>query len=280
MALYPGAVKKLIAPGSTDPPIIVVGVILHVDAGNSSSLYNYFNGPSGGIESHFHIPKTKPVEQYRDTGREADANLKANSFIKNGKRYGFISVETQGLEREEWNAYQIGEIKKLLLWAHETHGVPLRRCPAWDQGGVGYHTMWGAPSQWTPVAKSCPGPARIKQFNNIIVPWLKTAATPSKPPSGGTMAFDATEVNQIRAACQAENEEYAIRFWIDPTGTGTGIRNLLAEMKLQLDRIEDDTDSLATSRQLLAALDENVNLLASRPALAALTEQGLLPKEE
>jgi hypothetical protein len=100
------------------------------------------------------------------------------------------------------------------------------------------------------------------------------------PPTGGTMAFDATEVNQIRAACQAENEEYAIRFWIDPTGTGTGIRNLLAEMKLQLDRIEDDTDSLATSRQLLAALDENVNLLASRPALAALTEQGLLPKEE
>lgn len=122
-----------------------------------------------------------------------------------------------------------------------------------------------------PDGTDCPGPAaRAAIASGDFNPTS----------SGATMAFDTTEVNQIRAACQAENEEYAIRFWIEPTGTGTGIRNLLAEMKLQLDRIEDDTDSLATSRQLLAALDENVNLLASRPAQAALTEQGLLPKEE
>jgi hypothetical protein len=279
MALYPGAVKKLINPGSSDPPITVIGVILHVDAGNSGSLYNYFKDRSGGIESHFHIPKVGPPEQYRNTGYEADANYKANSFLKDGKRYGFISVETQGLERGEWNDHQISEIKKLLLWAHKTHGVPLRRCPAWNAGGVGYHTMWGAPSQWTPVSKSCPGPDRIKQFNNVIVPWLNTATTP-KPSTGEAMAFDNTEINQIRAAVQAENEEYAIRFWIEPTGTGTAIRNLLSEMKLQLDRIEDDTDSLQTSRQLLAAMDENVNLLASRPLQTALTEQGQLPKEE
>jgi hypothetical protein len=279
MAWYPGAVKKEIRPGSSDPPINVIGVILHVDAGNASSLFRYFNGPSGGIESHFHIPKSGSPEQYRNTGYEADANYKANSFISNGKRYGFISVETQGLERGEWNDHQISEIKKLLLWANKTHGVPLRRCPAWNQGGVGYHTMWGAPSQWTPVSKSCPGPDRIRQFNNVLVPWMKT--NPAKPPTGGTtMAFDSTEINQIRAAVQAENEEYAIRFWIDPTGTGTGIRNLLAEMKLQLDRIEDDTDSMQTSRQLLAALDENVNALAARPLQTALTEQGLLPDKE
>jgi len=146
MAWYPGATKKEIRPGVNDPAITPIGIILHTDAGNSASLYNYFNGPSGGIESHFHIPKKNPVEQYRDTGYEADANLKANSFIKNGKRYGFLSVETQGLATDPWNDYQLTEIKKLILWAHHVHpAILLRVCPAWDAPGIGYHTLFGAP---------------------------------------------------------------------------------------------------------------------------------------
>lgn len=172
MALYPGARHRLIPAGSSDPPIIPIGVILHVDAGNSGSLYTYFNGPSGGIESHFFIRKDGGVEQYRDTSREADANYKANSFLRDGKRYGFISVETQGYEAGEWTDAQIREIKELLLWVHKTHGMPLRRCPAWDQAGVGYHVMFGAPGPWTPVSKSCPGPDRVRQFNNVLVPWM------------------------------------------------------------------------------------------------------------
>lgn len=103
---------------------------------------------------------------------------------------------------------------------------------------------------------------------------------PIEPIPGGTVAFDTTEINQIRAAVQAETEEYAVRFWINSTGTGTAIRNLLAEMKNQLDRIEDDTDSLQASHALLAALDANVEALAARPLQTALAEQGLLPKEE
>jgi hypothetical protein len=174
MAVYPGARYRPIAPGTNDPPIIVLGAILHVDAGNSKSLFGYFSGPSGGIESHFHVPKEYQVEQYRDTGFEADANYKANSFWKDGKRYGYVSIETQGYGAGEWNAYQIAEIKKLLLWLSKTHGFPLVRCPAHMSPGVGYHIMFGSPGPWTPVNKSCPGPDRIKQFNNILVPWMKT----------------------------------------------------------------------------------------------------------
>src|SRR6266542_3301070 len=165
---YPGAVKKEIRPGVNDPPIIPLGVILHTDAGNSASLYNYFNGPSGGIESHFHIPKKNPVEQYRDTGFEADANLKANSFWVNGLRFGFLSVETQGLESDPWNDYQLAEIKKLILWARSVHrDIQLRVCPGPFSAGIGYHTMFGSPGPWTPVAKSCPGPLRIKLVDDI-----------------------------------------------------------------------------------------------------------------
>lgn len=116
-------------------------------------------------------------------------------------------------------------------------------------------------------------------------------AVPSKPPGGGTgipptdttgddMAY--TEA-QLRAMMQAENEEYAIRFWIDPTGTGTALRNMISKMNLQLDRIEADTDRaqadglvldadgmLPQSRELVNALDASIADLDSRPAQAEL----------
>jgi hypothetical protein len=210
MAWYPGAVKKEIRPGVNDPLIIPLGIILHTDAGNSSSLFNYFNGPSGGIESHFHIPKSKPVEQYRDTGYEADANLKANSFYIGGMRYGFISIETQGLAGDPWTDYQLAEIKKLILWARSVHQrIELRVCPGPFSAGIGYHTLFGSPSPWTPVAKSCPGPVRIKQFNNVIVPWLKTAADPKPVPTEDDMSdADVQKINSYTEAVSIQIQKH------------------------------------------------------------------------
>lgn len=182
MSWYTKATKREIRPGSTDPAIKPIGVILHVDAGNASSLYSYFNGPSGGIESHFFIRKDGVVEQYRDTGYEADANYKANSFVEGGVRKGYISVETQGYEEGEWTAAQIQAIKELLLWANKTHSIPLKKCATPTDPGVGYHTLFGAPSAWTPFSKSCPGPDRKRQFADVLVPWMVAVTAPPPPP--------------------------------------------------------------------------------------------------
>lgn len=171
MALIPFAEKKLITPDANDPRIRARIGILHVDAGNSSDLYNLFlaNQRSGGskIESHGHIRKDGHVFQYRDTAFQADANYDANDFA--------ISFETQGLGAGEWTPEQIASIKKLMLWARDVHGIPLRMVTSWNDevGGWGYHTQFGAPGHWTPVAKTCPGPDRIRQFNEILVPWMK-----------------------------------------------------------------------------------------------------------
>src|SRR5690606_39631227 len=80
MALCPFAVLRLIPPGSNDPRISPRVAVLHVDAGDNPSLYDYFRTRSGGIESHFHIRRDGLIEQYRDTDFEADANHKANPF--------------------------------------------------------------------------------------------------------------------------------------------------------------------------------------------------------
>jgi hypothetical protein len=115
-----------------------------------------------------------PIEQYRDTRYEADANYRGNSFMVDGVLCGLASIETQGrCDGTGWNAKQLYDIKRLLKWLSVTHGFPLRRIPAWNGSGVGYHVMFGAPGPWTPVAKECPCKERIAQYENVIVPWMR-----------------------------------------------------------------------------------------------------------
>ena len=171
MALIPFAKHELIAPGSNDPRIKARIGILHVDAGNVYDLHDFFAHRSGGIEAHGHIPKDGTLFQYRDTAFQADANQDANDFA--------LSFETQGLGSGEWTDAQIAMIKRVMLWAREVHGIPLRVVDTWNdpKGGWGYHTLFGAPSHWTPVSKSCPGPDRKKQFHRVLVPWMQSNPT-------------------------------------------------------------------------------------------------------
>lgn len=187
---YPNATRFEIKPGSNDPTIKVRGAILHVTAGTGGgeAIGRYFRDASGGIESHFMIDNQGKIWQYRSLGYEADANHKANSFTINGTRWGYVSIETQGLEGGTWNDKQLASIKELLSWLSDEFDFPLEVCESPTDKGVGYHVMWGAPGPWTPVAKSCPGPKRVKQFEDIIVPWMKQgdAPKPAPKPAAGT----------------------------------------------------------------------------------------------
>lgn len=169
MALCPFATHKIIPAGSSDPPIKARVVILHVAVSLAASLFEFFRDRSGGIESHFYITWTGKLEQYRDTGRQADANLDANDFA--------ISIETAGLGSGRWNKRQQRTIQRLLLWLHQVEGIPLHVIQAWDGSGVGWHTMWGAPSHWTPVAKTCPGSGRIAQCKGWLATWMRLDPT-------------------------------------------------------------------------------------------------------
>lgn len=171
MSVCPFAVNRLIPPGSSDPRITPRMAILHVAVTTASSLWDYFAHRSGGIESHFYIRLDGTIEQYRDTAWQADANYLANDFA--------VSIETAGLAGGKWTLRQRRSIKRLLLWLNEVDGIPLEKVQAWDGQGVGYHTQFGAPGKWTPVAKSCPGPARIAQFGSWLVPWMASLSQPA-----------------------------------------------------------------------------------------------------
>ena len=173
---YPKAEQKRIPAGVNDPHIVPSMAILHVAVSTASSLHDYFNGPSGGVESHFYIRKDGTVEQYRSVRREADANYRANSYVVGGVRMGAVSIETAGFGNGRWTRKQMKAIKALLLWLHEEHGIrlappvapqPLNK----EQGGVSYHTRF---KSWSNVAgKTCPGPSRIMQYTKVLMPWMR-----------------------------------------------------------------------------------------------------------
>lgn len=164
----PGVVKKSIPQTSTDPDIIPVGPIFHVAVSEADSLHDFFER-DGGIESHGYIRRDGTIEQYRPVTVECDAQNAGNSWISHGKRYGFTSWETQGMGSGEWTPEQVASIKFIIGWHHDEWDVPLRKCPAWNAPGVGYHCLF---EEWNTNHHSCPGPDRVKQFEHTIVLWM------------------------------------------------------------------------------------------------------------
>lgn len=157
-------------------------------------LRDYFcSGRSGGIESHFGVggkwgnslTEDGRLEQWRDTSEQADANRTANVRA--------LSVETtdnapaRAADIELWTPKQVDTLIRLGRWAADVHGIPKRICRNPRDPGFGWHAMWDntqyeysdGSTPWTPSAgKECPGPKRIAQLKNVILPAIFSGTTP------------------------------------------------------------------------------------------------------
>ena len=226
---YNAAKSKLLPESRTQPKIRPRVVIMHSAAGRGS-LYNFFLR-SSNLESHFWVSEAGVVEQYIDTNVRADANNKANGFA--------ISIETESTRSatEPWNPVQFAAIVKLVRWCCDTHGIPAVICPRWDGAGIGWHIQFGAPGPWTPVSKSCPGPARIRQMPYLVA----QVAAPVKPadPNAGrpyrTFAAPTTDATIYRAGGRNNQiSEAQMLFGIKPTGrytTGDALSKAVVNLK-------------------------------------------------
>ena len=177
MPWYPKAIRKNIPPGTNDPRVTPTQIIDHVAASTTSSLYGWFNGPSGGVESHFYVRADGTVEQYRDTAYQADAQI--------GGGKNAISIETAGLSDGTWTDAQIAALIELHDWIADTHGIARQACPDPNGGGLGYHSMWGSTraGTWAADGRTCPGPARIVQWRTVLLPALTQASRTTPTPT-------------------------------------------------------------------------------------------------
>jgi hypothetical protein len=160
-----GGRQRHLPEWQSQPRITPTTIIDHTIVGTGEQGYQHFLNRSA-LESHFIVENDGAIWQLMDTDRQADANLDANGFA--------ISIETGDRgdpDNQPWTQPQLDS----LVWLHEqlrrVHpSIPRQKCPTWNGGGLGYHTLFGAPSHWTPVAKSCPGRIRKIQWAAELLP--------------------------------------------------------------------------------------------------------------
>lgn len=165
----------------SEPAITPRTVIYHTMVGTLPSTDRFFRSGTS-LESHFGVGGPwegaefdGAIWQWVDTERQADANLNANDYA--------ISIETSdgGDPNRPWTPKQLDSLIRLGLWAAETHNIPRRQSRSCsDPAGFGWHVMHGAPSCWTPIAKSCPGSVRINQLKTIVFPAIFAGAPPQE----------------------------------------------------------------------------------------------------
>lgn len=165
---YPGAVQRPLPEAHKQPRIRPTQVILHTIVGSAKGAYGYFLN-SSSLESHLIVNFSGEVWQLVPFDRSADANRTAN---RRSDGTGAISIETEDdgtPEDTQWTEAQCRSIVAFIVWACREYGIPARICRTPSDPGIGYHTLFGAPSAWTPVSKSCPGRARIAQFPFLVM---------------------------------------------------------------------------------------------------------------
>lgn len=179
---YPGATMKPLPEAGSNPPIVATQVILHTIVGSAESCYQTFL--SGVFESHFIVRLSGEVWQLMPTDRSADANYHAN---RRPDGTGAISIETEdhggSVENTPWTDAQLDSIASVAAWACARHNIPAQRCSDPAGPGIGYHTLFGAPSEWTPVSKTCPGRSRIGQFDEVLARVQRILSLPVEPPT-------------------------------------------------------------------------------------------------
>ncbi|MFE1550568.1 hypothetical protein [Streptomyces sp. NPDC058718] len=180
MAWYPGATRYELQPESDDQPAIrPTQFIFHSIAApwTAKRVYEYWRD-STNLESHFGLGYEGDIAQFIGTETRADANYQAN---RRPDGTGAISLESaSNLEHTDpWTAQQIPELIDVGVWAHRTHGIPLRICRTHNDPGFGYHSLH---SEWSVSGTACPGAARIKQFKEVVFPGIvaRAAGTPQE----------------------------------------------------------------------------------------------------
>jgi hypothetical protein len=166
----------------------------------------YFNRADVGVESHFGIggpwdsaALDGAIFQWIGTDHTADANYHANPIA--------ISIETSdgGDPSRPWSIKQGAALVRLINRLCNVYDIPRRQANSPTGSGIGWHAMWGAPSEWTPVSgKVCPGSVRIRQLKTEIYPKV-FANQPANDP--GRWFEDVSTEGDLRGAVSAELDE-------------------------------------------------------------------------
>lgn len=180
MARMKCAVWKPLGP-QTEPRLTRKNkILIHTMVGTLEGTDSMFRRDGyGGTESHFGTSEGSTIWQWQDTDFQADANLEGNDDA--------ISIENQDWGINGWKGqgpvppFTTAQLNSLVTLCTEiclVHNIPPRQLTDSEDAskGIGTHRLGIDPYRKhgehysESFAKACPGDARIKQVNDIIIP--------------------------------------------------------------------------------------------------------------
>lgn len=193
--------------------IIPTQLIFHslANGWNFDAGVGWLVDPGNPLESHIAVRKDGLRVQLVDYRQRAEANYHAN---RRPDGTGALSAETDSSvdATEPWTDDQVASLIEWAVARCREFGIPARLCTSPSDPGIGWHIMWGSPGEWTPVSKSCPGPARIEQVKNVIVPAVaRILAGGTANPTTPTAPVTEPESPQEDDMSQAQYDEIITR---------------------------------------------------------------------
>lgn len=216
MAIYPGAVKRLIPKHNRVAITRYRRVNLHVAVSNADSIHSHFS--QADTCSHFYVRDSGVVEQYIDTKYMSKADLDGNDST--------ISIETEGgvsnVNGEKWTDAQVRAIAALWKWLRDTHKIKNQIAKGTysndASAGLSWHRLgikgnfegrpglakleYGGIYYSKSMGKECPGDAKINQIPEIFA----LANASAKPASTKEDTLSAAEVKQIIGEIKASEK--------------------------------------------------------------------------
>lgn len=188
MARYPHAAWRPLPENSTEGPNHPRLFIVHTMVGWNHGTEQWFRRENVKSESHFGLAddpsRTDPLRQWIDTDREADTNWDANGISVT------VECEDRGDPSRPFSDYQIEQLVRLGVWAHDTHGIPLDIASSWDGSGYGWHQQY---PEWNRSSHNCPGTVRRRQLIEDVYPEVFRRARRQEIPVDAVILVDHTE---------------------------------------------------------------------------------------
>jgi peptidoglycan hydrolase CwlO-like protein len=126
--------------------------------------------------------------------------------------------------------------------------------------------MFGAPSEWTPVSKTCPGVIRIRQFNQTVLPAIVAGSA-----GGGLSVADANSLERHLDVIQGKIERTFNQVNAKTGALENHIEKVEGKVEKTFNQVNAKTDALA--RQLDALAVQVAALSTQHDELAAQVAQ-------
>lgn len=264
---YPGATKLELQPESDDQPAIrPTQTIFHSEAApwDEVRLLEYWK--TTNLESHFGVDFDGSIGQYIGTQTRADANAQAN---RRADGTGAVSVESASKvdSSDPWTPDQLETLTDLGVWLHQEHEIPLRICRTWDDPGFGYHAMF---PEWSTGGTACPGPARITQFRQVLVPRIIARANGVEDVTDAEIKkiADLVLAGVCKATWQTDGVVGVPADWTTPDNPQWAPASILIDEGKRLRALAAKVDTLTTTGLTDAQLQAIADKVAATPALA------------